>query len=256
MAVAIITGAGRGIGRAMAGGLAHAGHDVVLVGRTRSTLDEVSTALGSAGVQVRVVPGDVVDIGTARAALDAAAEIGRLALLVNNAGVGGPSAPMWEQDFEEWWQVVTVNVRGAAAFAHEALPALLEAGGRIVNVNSLGGARPLPGSSAYSVSKSALFRLTDCLAAELVSTRVRVFDLSPGVVRTDMTAGSDLFRDMPDEAWTPIERSVEKLLALASGDYDDLNGRFVHAEDDLDELLSLARSDDGARRLRLTALED
>lgn len=124
--------------------------------------------------------------------------------------------------------------------------------GYIINVNSLGGMRPFPGVSQYSVSKAALARLTDCLAAELADTGVKVFDLSPGLVRTAMSDGSGLFDEVPAEEWTPIEKSVATVQSLLSGRYDDLSGRFIHAEDDLDDLLDRVRRSPNARQLRLT----
>jgi NAD(P)-dependent dehydrogenase (short-subunit alcohol dehydrogenase family) len=101
-------------------------------------------------------------------------------------------------------------------------------------------------------------RLTDTLARELAGTGVVVVDLSPGLVATDMTAEptlAALLADVPAEQWTPAERVAEKAAALASGRYDVLTGRFVHAEDDLDALVASLPADDGdGRRLRLTAV--
>jgi NAD(P)-dependent dehydrogenase (short-subunit alcohol dehydrogenase family) len=133
---------------------------------------------------------------------------------------------------------------------HAVLPHLLRAGaGRIVNLNSLAGMRAMPPAAAYSISKAALSRLTDNLAASLEGSGVSVFDLSPGLVHTDMADGSGLFGDVPEQEWTPMEVVVRALLDLTSGRYDALSGRFLHAVDDLNAVLAAAGED--GRRLRL-----
>jgi 3-oxoacyl-[acyl-carrier protein] reductase len=129
--------------------------------------------------------------------------------------------------------------------------------GRVVNVNSGFGARPMPEYSAYSVSKAALFRLTDNLVAALAAepdASVSVFDVSPGAVRTDMTGSMALFDGWTEDDWTPPERLVDVVRAVALGRLDPLSGRFIHAgRDDLDELLAHAKQIEAgdARALRL-----
>ena len=107
-------------------------------------------------------------------------------------------------------------------------------------------ARHPPGSGsppAYGVSKAALMRFTDSLAAELRGTGVMVVDLSPGLVRTSMTADrADLGR-VPAEVWQPPEKAAGLVLALVSGGYEELHGRFVHVTDDLDQLVARVRED-------------
>lgn len=199
--------------------------------------------------------GDVSDPGVAQEAVAAALDaFGRVDLLVNNAGSSGRPGETWGCDPEEWWRTVTVNLRGPMLMTAAVVPHMLAAGGgRIVNINSLVGTRPAAGHSAYSVSKAGLARLTDVLAAELADTPVRVFDLSPGLVHTAMTdALHEVFADVPEEEWTPMSKVVTALLAVASGRYDDLAGRFLHAEDDLDELLGAVRRTGTGRQLRLT----
>jgi 3-oxoacyl-[acyl-carrier protein] reductase len=153
------------------------------------------------------------------------------------------------------WRVVETNLRGPLLMCHTLLPHLLEAGaGRIVNLSSLVGMRAMPPAAAYSISKAGLARLTDNLASSLRGTGVSVFDLSPGLVHTDMADGIGLFDDVPEEEWTPVEVVVEALLALTSGRYDGLSGRFLHAADDLDAVLGAAGED--GRRLRLVPAGD
>jgi 3-oxoacyl-[acyl-carrier protein] reductase len=248
MGTAIVTGASRGIGRASALALAAAGYDVVVTART----EEVHDVQALLGGKSAVVVGDVSDPAHAADVVAAAEKIGPVELLVNNAGTAAGVAPLWESDAEVWWRVVTINLRGPALMSAATIPGMIAAGrGRIVNVNSLGGAHAFPGHSAYSVSKAALSRLTDCLAAELADTGVLVFDLSPGLVHTALADAGGVFDDVPEEDWTPMETAVGALLALAGGQYDALNGRFVHAEDDLDDLLIRAAVHEDCRRMRL-----
>ncbi len=133
------------------------------------------------------------------------------------------------------------------------LPNMIERGhGRFFNIGSLVGARPLHGFSAYSVSKAGLMRFTESLHSELAGTGCFAFELSPGLVKTAMTDNIDIFEEIPDEDWTPIERAGEVIVQLCSGKYDALAGRFIHASDDLDELLAMIERGDDGRRLRLT----
>lgn len=250
MPVAIVTGAGRGIGRQIAQDLAAAGWSVIGTARTASEIEATIAELPGDGH--RAVVGDVTDPEHVGAVVAAAAETGDLELLVNNAGVNGDESTIDSADPTAWWQVLEINVRGPMLFTRAALEAMKPRGrGCIINVNSLAGARPFPGYAAYSVSKAALTRFTDCLAVELSGTGITCFDMSPGLVKTKMPDGVSAFADIPDSAWTPIEKSGQLVLALVSGRYDDLTGRFVHAEDDLDDVLARVRANDG-RQLRIT----
>ena len=137
------------------------------------------------------------------------------------------------------------------------LPGMVERGhGYVLNINSLHGSRSFPGCSAYGASKAGLTRLTDAVSGELSGTGVCVFDLSPGPVRTAMTEEPSLAAllvDVPEDEWTPVSKVADAARALTTGRYDDLSGCFVHAEDDLDDLLARVRAaGPDARRLRLT----
>lgn len=257
--VALVTGASRGIGRALAAALAGAGASVGLVGRTRSTLAE--TAAACAG-PTAVAVADVTDAESVDAAVHAVErDLGPVDLLINNAGrVDEAEVPPWEADPADWWAVVEANLRGPMLVSHAVLPAMVARGaGRIININSGMGLRAVPDYSAYSVSKAALARYTDCLAQALRPDGPVVFDLSPGRVRSDMTLGMPMWADVGDDDWTPISTVVRAVLTLASGRADALSGRFLHAaRDDLDALI--ARSDDlaaaEARTLRLRPYGD
>ena len=157
---------------------------------------------------------------------------GPIDLLVANAGVA-LWEDSWETDPDEWWHVFEVNVLGAYLACRLALPGMIErGGGRIVITGS--GASHLPGmtSGAYSASKAAVGRFGEVLAAQVAEHGLKVFVISPGLVRTEMT---DRFSD--DAPWTPPELAPKLVLELASGRFDALSGRYLHAEHDpIDEL--------------------
>jgi 3-oxoacyl-[acyl-carrier protein] reductase len=234
--VALVTGGGRGIGANIARELAGAGMEVAITGRTREQVEAVAGEIGG-----RALVGDVSrqeDVERWFAAL------GELDLLVNNAGISGEQRVAWEEDPGAWWHVFEVNVRGAFLCCRAALPQMIGRGrGRIVNVSS--GAAYLPVGAgtglgtAYGASKAALSRFTEAVDAQSREHGVRAFHISPGMVRTEMTA--PVFGD--DAPWTPPELAPALVRVLASGRADALGGRYLHAErDDIEELI--ARADD------------
>lgn len=236
---AVVTGAGRGIGRGIALGLAEAGYAVVLVGRTRAHLESVATEIGArTGDPGRavVVPVELTDgpgVHQAGSVIeDALAQRGGVGLLVNNAGViERTEAAFADDDVEDVWRVIEVNLRGPLLLTRALLPGMLDRGiGRVVNINSGAGHKASAHHTGYAISKGALSRLTTLLDAQYRDRGVRSFDLAPGVVRTDMTAR------MPAHAgrttWTPVEASVELLLAVGDGQLDALSGRFLRAGSD------------------------
>jgi NAD(P)-dependent dehydrogenase (short-subunit alcohol dehydrogenase family) len=250
MTVSVVTGAGRGIGRAIALELAKAGHGLVVTGRTAETVRATADEVGGTAVV-----GDVTDPSHAAEVAQVTRDLGGVDVLVNNAGLADTPGTFLEAEPAGWWRVVETNLHGPMLMCHALLPQMVERGaGRVVNLNSMAGMRPFTAGSAYSISKAGLARLTDILAATLEDTGVRVFDFSPGLVHTDMADSGGLFVDVPEEYWTPMDRAVATLVALVSGRYDGLAGRFVHAEDDLDALLGVTGPD--ARRLRLAPAGD
>src|SRR3954451_22650565 len=223
---ALVTGGGRGIGAGMARALAGDGWGVVVGARSGDQVESVADEIGGDWLQVDVADRDSVE--------QAVAEAGEVDLLVANAGVGNPDGTTWEVDPADWWRVFEVNVLGVHVCCRTVIPGMLERGaGRIVITGS--GAAYLPGASptAYPASKAAICRYGEKLAGELEG-RIPVFFFSPGLVQTEMTAGFS--RDAP---WTPPELAPELVRKLASGRYDALAGRYLHAEhDDVDELLA------------------
>lgn len=253
--VAVVTGAGGGIGRAIALGLAREGMRLGLLGRTRSTLDETRNECAAAGAKALALPTDVTNVGQVRAALETVGrDLGAVDLVVSNAGrrEQGPALP-WQVDQTDWWETVETNVRGPYLLARYVLAAMVERGfGRLLHVGSSMGGRPQPQWSAYGVSKAALSRLTDSLAAALDGTGVIVLELSPGLVRTEMT--ETMWGPAEEQSWNDVADTVEAVLRFARGELDPLHGRFVHAaRDDLDALLGAAGAirEQDARALRL-----
>lgn len=219
-----MTGGGRGIGANVARELAAAGMEVAVSGRTAEQVEAVAGEIGG-----RALFGDV----TKREDVERwFAERGPVDLLVANAGTGNRGGPPWELDPGEWWRTFEVNVLGVHLCCSAAIPGMLERGsGRIVIVGS--GSAYLPGASetAYTSSKAAVCRYGETLANAL-GDRIPVFVISPGMVQTEMTA------DFPDDApWTPPECAPQLVRALASGDFDALSGRYLHAEHDPPESL-------------------
>lgn len=240
--VAIVTGGGRGIGRAAAQALAQAGARIALAARSSDQLEETARLIREQGGEALTFPLDVTDQAAVEAMVrDTEARLGPVDLLVNNAGASGHENMLWEEDASDWWRVVEVNLRGSFLCARAVLPGMIaRKRGRIINVVSGAGTAPFAVNSSYPVSKAALFRLTDCMAAMTDPHGVSVFAVSPGLVHTVMADGMQMFKELPEEAWLPIERSAELCVALATGIADRLSGRYIHAEDNLTELIGRA----------------
>ena len=231
--VALVTGGGRGIGANIARELTAAGARVAVAARSRGQVDEVAREIGGVAIEA-----DVADLAAVKRMVDETTRaLGPIDLLCANAGLGNEPRPLWESDPAEWWQVFEVNVRGVFNCCRAVLPGMLERGrGRIVITGSGAGYLPASRTTAYAASKAAANRLGETLALSLEQTPVRVFVISPGLVRTDMTSG------MPeDAAWTPPELAPRLVRVLASGRADRLAGRYIHAEhDDIEDLIRRA----------------
>jgi NAD(P)-dependent dehydrogenase (short-subunit alcohol dehydrogenase family) len=183
MSVAVVTGASMGLGRALATGLAGAGWRLVLDARGRDALEEVRAAIGDAAV---AVPGDVTDPAHRTALVAAADRLGGADLLVNNAGILGPSPlpELAEYPLSALREVYEVNVVAPLALIQSALPGLRERGGAVVTITSDAAVEPYPGWGGYGSAKAAVEQLSRVLAAEQPSVPVWVVD--PGDLRTRM----------------------------------------------------------------------
>lgn len=188
---AVVTGAGQGIGAAVALALSGAGARVVLAGRTVSKLEDVAGRIAATGGEAHAVEADVADPGQVEALARVAAErVGQVAILVNNAGMGY-SAPLKRTSLEDWNTVMGVNATGTFLCTKEFLPAMVASGwGRVINVSSVAGLSGAAYITAYSASKHAVMGLTRCLAAEVASSGVTVNAVCPGFVATPMTDAS------------------------------------------------------------------
>jgi NAD(P)-dependent dehydrogenase (short-subunit alcohol dehydrogenase family) len=176
---ALVTGAGNGLGRAIALALAESGARVVLVGRTRESLEEVATEIGGDSV---VTPCDTSDAGQV-AALGQKLAGEQVSILVNNAGIPGPVAPLVDIEVDDWDEVFAVNVRGVYLMCRQFLPPMVERrAGDVINLASVSGKRPLARRTPYTASKMAVIGLTTSLAYEVGPVGVMVNSLSPGPV--------------------------------------------------------------------------
>ncbi len=242
---ALVTGAGRGLGRALALGLARVGVRVAVLGRSPQALAAVAAELGDAGVRVVA---DVRDYDAVAAAVaEAERALGGIDLLVNNAGVIEPvEVPVWQADPRQWWDVVETDLRGPFHCVRAVVPGMLaRGGGRVVDLSSGAGAADREIYSAYCAAKAGLFRIAGNLHLAGFRSGLRAFEVSPGTVRSEMTAGMAMHADRTE--WTPVEDLVAIIVAIAAGRLDAWSGRFLRAG--VDDVEALAgRSPDGPGR--------
>lgn len=186
-AVILITGAGRGIGAALAYHAARAGARVVICGRDEAALRKVAAGIEDGGHEAHVVVQDLLVPGAARRIVDAALDrYGTLDVLVNNAAIHS-NASIFELAEEEWDRVLATNLKVPFLCCQAAAHAMRSKGGAIVNVASVVGVVGFPRRAAYGASKGGLIQLTRCLAAELAPQRIRVNAVASSVIRTPMT---------------------------------------------------------------------
>lgn len=190
--IALVTGAGSGVGRATALALLREGHTVVLVGRRRETLERTVTEAGPDGPRALAIPADVSDPAAVRALFDLTrANFGRLDLLFNNAGTGAPAVPLEELTVEQWRRVVDVNLTGVFLCTQAAFRLMKEQtprGGRIINNGSISAHTPRPNSAPYTATKHAVTGLTKSTALDGRKYDIACGQIDIGNAETDMTA--------------------------------------------------------------------
>ena len=245
--VALITGAGRGIGRAIALAYAREGAQLVLAARSDSELEIVAGEVAALGVEAIALRTDVTSqIATQRLARRTVERFGRIDVLVNNAGISGPIGPLQDNDIEDWVNTINVNLTGTFLVCRSVIPAMLEqGGGRIINLSGAGVANAWSNMSAYCASKAAVVRMTEVLAQELEDKGIFVNALGPGSVHTTMwekmteqaaEAGAEFIHGLGQRVLSgggaSIDDCAELAVWLASGESGALTGRIISAAAD------------------------
>jgi 3-oxoacyl-[acyl-carrier protein] reductase len=241
---AIVTGAGRGIGRAIALAFAAEDASLVITSRSESELRAVAAEARQFGVDVAVIPADVSKKDDVETVI---ATAGAVDILVNNAGVHGPVGAFSDADLEQWWAAMQINLGGTVRFCQGVIPGMVaRGGGRIINLSGGGATSPRPNLAAYSVSKTAIVRLTENLAEELRPFNILVNAIAPGTVNTRLhddvlaagaRAGEDLGRQTRLMRETGAGAVLPALVAelavfLVSAASGGLTGKLISAPHD------------------------
>lgn len=189
--IALVTGGGRGLGRAIALAFADAGADVVVASRTREQIEQVAEAIRAKNRRARAVEVDVSDSASVARMVEATRkEFGRIDILVNSAGVGW-AAPIVETSDDIWKWIIETNLTGTFYCCREIARVMMEQkSGNMINLASVAGVKGLPGLGAYAASKGGVIQLTRMLALEMARHHVRVNAIAPGYFRTDMNAAA------------------------------------------------------------------
>jgi NAD(P)-dependent dehydrogenase (short-subunit alcohol dehydrogenase family) len=269
--IAVVTGAGRGFGRAIALEFARQGAAVTVTSRTRTELDAVAAEIRAAGGSGLAVPGDVTRPGDVeRVIAQTERAHGPVSLLVSNAGVPGPFGPLWTIDPELWWASQEVHIRAPMLYLRRVMPAMIERrAGRIIIVSALASRMVAPYLSAYCVGKIAQTRIAAEAAAEAKELGVSLFAIDPGFVFTGIAEET---MNSPDaQRWLPgmvsrirarkdspdrdadLARCTRRCLDLASGRYDVLSGRYMELDDDIEAMRQQALAAAGSERPRGSA---
>ncbi len=258
--VALITGGGRGFGKAIALRFAAEGAAVAVTARSQAELDQTVKEIKAAGGRGFAVRGDVtVPEDVTHAVLATTKHFGPITLLVNNAGIPGPFAPTWVVDPEEWWFAQEVHIRAPFMFIREVLPSMVEhRSGRIIVVSAMGSHRLDENMSAYCLGKCAQNRLVQLVANEVKQFGISAFAIDPGFVITELAEitmrdpgaqrwRSEMIKHLKARKADPasvldLDRCAQRCVDLASGRYDDLSGSYTELQDNLDEMLRKART--------------
>ncbi|WP_166925420.1 3-ketoacyl-ACP reductase [Flavobacterium poyangense] len=197
---ALITGAGKGIGKAIAIALAKEGVNVILVARTQADVDQLSTEISALGVKSLALSADVSDINSINTAVEKAlAEFKTIDILINNAGIGS-FGKFLEMEPAAWEKIIQVNLMGTYYTTRAVIPNMIERQtGDIINISSTAGLNGNALTSAYSASKFAVLGLTDSLMQEMRKHNIRVTALTPSTVATDLAINSKLTDGNPEK---------------------------------------------------------
>ncbi|MDB5473945.1 MAG: 3-oxoacyl-[acyl-carrier-protein] reductase [Devosia sp.] len=244
--VALVTGAGSGIGKASAMKLAQAGAMVVVMSRTAEEVEQTAHEIEAQGGKAQAKTADTSDDEAMRALIAGIIlDHKRLDIVVANAGINGVWAPIESLKPDEWDQTIKVNLRGTYLTIHHAVPHLVAAGGgSIIVMSSINGTRTFttPGASAYSVTKAGQVALVQQLALELGDRRIRINAICPGAIESEISDNTE--QRGKEETEVPVE--------FPEGDIPLTGGKSGEAEDVADAVLFLAS--DASRHITGTPL--
>jgi NAD(P)-dependent dehydrogenase (short-subunit alcohol dehydrogenase family) len=258
--VALVTGGGRGFGKAIALKFAAEGAAVTVTSRTQAELNQTIAEIEAAGGRGLAVCGDVTAPEDVSHVVGATTErFGPVSLLINNAGIPGPFAPTWAADPGEWWFAQEVHLRALFMYIREVLPSMIERrAGRIIFISAIGSHRVDFAMSAYCIGKTSQNRLIQLMAPEVKEFGISAFAIDPGFVITELAEIT--MRDPGAQRWKPdmiealkarkadpnslldLDRCAQRCMDLASGRYDELSGGYFELNDDLNEMLRRART--------------
>lgn len=241
--IVLITGAGRGIGEAVAHGFARSGASLVLTARTAHEVDRVARQTAELGVETIALPGDVSKRADLRTIVATALDrFGRIDVLINAAGIHGPIGPFVNNDLDHWTAAIETNLLGTVFAIHAVLPQMqARRKGVIINFSGGGAVQPFPRFSAYGTSKAAIVRFTETLAEEVKEFGVRINAIAPGPVNTRLLdqvlaagerAGTTTYSkalEQKAKGGTPPERAAELAVFLASPAAAGVTGRLISA---------------------------
>lgn len=241
--VAIVTGAGRGIGKAIALAFSREGASVVVVSRTLTEVTETASEVQALGCRALPMKVDVSDREEVENMVSSVLQqFEKLDILVNNAGVQPPIGPVTENDPDQWLKTVIINLGGTFLCSRAVLPVMMKRRqGKIINLSGGGATSPRPYFTAYAVSKTAVVRFTETLAEEVKAYNIQVNAIAPGAVNTRMLeeviaageiAGAtalDGARRQMETGGTPPEKAAALVVFLASNESNGLTGRLISA---------------------------
>lgn len=252
---AIVTGGARGFGKSIATRLAAEGAAVTITSRTQSEVVQAVSEIEESGGRILGISGDVTrPADVARIVESAADRFGPATILVSNAGIPGPFAPVFAADPEEWWFAQEVHIRAPFMFMRALLPSMMERRtGCIIVVSAIGSYRVDHSMSAYCLGKTAQNRLVQMVAEEVREFGISAFSIDPGFVITGLAEIT--MRDAGAQRWKPemiehlkarkadpnsmldLERCAQRCVDLATGRYNALSGRYIELPENLEELL-------------------